>query len=118
MSLLRLLPAAAAAATLSTVGRRSRVGRRSLGSLPRAASSELRFGQLVKVIGPIANRLPLVVEELERLLECDRRRRIAGNGRIEDVQPVLVQVDGDVAPSHIRIDDRELLAGDEIDVVE
>ena len=76
------------------------------------------FRQPVEVIGPIANRLPLVVEKLERLLKCDRRRCIACNGRVEDIQPVLVQVDGDVAPRHVRIDDGELLAGHEIDVVE
>src|SRR6185369_3360252 len=101
------LRAPAAASALSAVRRCSGVWRRSLGALPRPAASELRLRQLVEVIGSIAYRLPLGVEELERLLKRDRRRRITRNGRVEDVQPVLVEVDRDVAPRHVRIDDRE-----------
>src|SRR6185436_17891210 len=112
------LPWRGSASTRATIGRRSGVGRRSLRALAGAAPSELRLRQLVEVIGAIADRLSFGIEEFKRLLKRDRRRCGARHGRIEDVQPVLVQIDGNVAPRHVRIDDRELLTGDEIDVVE
>src|ERR1044071_5748156 len=108
----RLSAAAAAASSLATVGRRAGV---ALGPLPCTATAKLRLRQLVEVVRAVADRLAFRVEDLERLLERNRRGCVARDGGIEHVEPVLVQVDADVGPRHIRVDDRELLAGDEID---
>src|SRR5438105_4198522 len=111
------LTATAATATLSAVGGRARITG-ALRSLPCASATELWFRQLVEVVRPVADRLPFGVEELERLLEDDRRRRVPRDGGVKDVEMVLVEIEADVAARHVGIDDGQLMAGHEVDVME
>src|SRR5262245_49181790 len=83
-----------------------------------AASTETGLRQPVKVIRPVANRISACIQELWRLLKDQRRRHAFGNGRIEDVEPVLVQIKSDVGPRLVGIGELQLVPCHHVDVVE
>src|SRR5262249_18421413 len=81
-------------------------------------SAETGLRQPVEVIRSVANRVPVCIQELRRLLKDQRRRHAFGNGRIEDVEPVLVQIESDVGPRLVGISKLQLVPCHHVDVVE
>src|SRR5439155_16556407 len=83
-----------------------------------AASAEACLWQAVEVVRPVANRISVCVQELWRLLKNQRRLHPFGNGCVEDIQPVLMQIDADIGPRLIWIRDLQLVSCHEVDVME
>ena len=91
----------------------SRRGRRLRILLGGTSLSRRR--KTVHVKGAILHRFPIRIEKPERLLKDDGRRRIRRRGGVEDVKPVLVQIDADVAARSIWIRELQGMTHDELD---
>src|SRR5687767_9474805 len=74
------------------------------------------FRKAVDVEGTIPHGIPLRVEKPERLLEDDRRCGVPGRRGIENVQPVLVQIDAGIGTRRVGIGELQLEAGDELNI--